>query len=185
MAINLHTWWQTVQIQISWLLQKPTDLDLHCLQRQDMSGFSRTRVKKHVKCRYKICTGKEQVFIGCHHIDLFIYQFGLWMKFYSLSHVMRKKVKHTYRSRWGIFFCNRKVSVLCLFFSWKIMLWVLTEALLICTHNICFQGEISRILHGYPSYLEHNIDFRRWLPPHYFKMYLLILFYVFKTHYFF
>ena len=22
---------QTVQIQISWLLQKPTDLDLHCL----------------------------------------------------------------------------------------------------------------------------------------------------------
>ena len=29
----------TVQIQISWLLQKPTDLDLHCLQRQDISGF--------------------------------------------------------------------------------------------------------------------------------------------------
>ena len=26
--------WQTVQIQIIWLLQKPTDLDLHCLQRQ-------------------------------------------------------------------------------------------------------------------------------------------------------
>ena len=25
--------------------QKPTDLDLHCLQRQDISGFSRTRVK--------------------------------------------------------------------------------------------------------------------------------------------
>ena len=23
---------------------KPTDLDLHCLQRQDISGFSRTRV---------------------------------------------------------------------------------------------------------------------------------------------
>ena len=46
-AINLHTSWQTVQIQISWLLlQKPSDLDLHCLQRQDISGFSRTRVKK-------------------------------------------------------------------------------------------------------------------------------------------
>ena len=27
-----HTLWQTVQIQISWLLKKPTDLDLHCLQ---------------------------------------------------------------------------------------------------------------------------------------------------------
>ena len=34
-----------MQIQISWLLQKPTDLDLHCLQRQGTSGFSRTRVK--------------------------------------------------------------------------------------------------------------------------------------------
>ena len=42
--INSHTSWQTVQFQISWILQKPTDLDLHCLQRQDISGFSRTRV---------------------------------------------------------------------------------------------------------------------------------------------
>ena len=25
-------------------LKKPTDLDLHCLQRQGISGFSRTRV---------------------------------------------------------------------------------------------------------------------------------------------
>ena len=28
---------QTVQIQISWLLQKPADLDLHCLLREGMS----------------------------------------------------------------------------------------------------------------------------------------------------
>ena len=26
--------------------EKPTDLDLHCLQRQCISGFSRTRLKK-------------------------------------------------------------------------------------------------------------------------------------------
>ena len=37
-----------MQIQISWLLQKPTDLDLHCLQRQGISGFSRTTVKKQL-----------------------------------------------------------------------------------------------------------------------------------------
>ena len=43
-AISSHTLWQTVQIQISWLLQKPTDLDLHCLQKQGISGFSMTRV---------------------------------------------------------------------------------------------------------------------------------------------
>ena len=34
-----------MQIQISWLLMKPTDLDLHCLQRQGISGFSKTRKK--------------------------------------------------------------------------------------------------------------------------------------------
>ena len=34
-----------MQIQTSWLLQKkPTYLDLHCLQRQSISGFSRTTV---------------------------------------------------------------------------------------------------------------------------------------------
>ena len=33
-----------MQSQISWLLQKPTDLNLHCLQRQGISGFRRTRV---------------------------------------------------------------------------------------------------------------------------------------------
>ena len=31
--INSCTEWQTVQIQISWLLKKPADLNLHCLQR--------------------------------------------------------------------------------------------------------------------------------------------------------
>ena len=35
-----------MQIQISWLLQKPTDLNLHCFQRQGISGFSRTRVNQ-------------------------------------------------------------------------------------------------------------------------------------------
>ena len=34
-----------MQIQVSRLLQKPADLDLHCLQRQGISGLSRTRVK--------------------------------------------------------------------------------------------------------------------------------------------
>ena len=46
--INWHTEWQTVQIQISWLLQKPTDLDLHCLQSQGISRFSKTRVNTPV-----------------------------------------------------------------------------------------------------------------------------------------
>ena len=37
--------------------QKPTDLDLHCLQRQGISGFSRTRVNYHLLSPYwEICT---------------------------------------------------------------------------------------------------------------------------------
>ena len=48
--INSHTYWQTVQIQISWLLKKPTDLDLHCLQKQGISRFSRTRLNWAVSC---------------------------------------------------------------------------------------------------------------------------------------
>ena len=42
--INSHTEWQTVQIQISWLLQKPADLDLQWLQRQGILELSRTSV---------------------------------------------------------------------------------------------------------------------------------------------
>ena len=55
---NSHSEWQTVQIQISWLLQKPTDLDLHCLQTQGISGFSRTRVKL---CMYYTHVGIRQI----------------------------------------------------------------------------------------------------------------------------
>ena len=38
------------------LVSSPTDLDLHCLQRQDISGFSRTRVNR-VRL-YSLYTGK-------------------------------------------------------------------------------------------------------------------------------
>ena len=45
--INPRTEWQTVQIQVSWLFQKPADLHLHGVQREGLSRFSRTRVKEH------------------------------------------------------------------------------------------------------------------------------------------
>ena len=51
--INSYTEWQTVQIQISWLLQKPADLDLHCLQRQGISGFSGTRVRIEIDIKWQ------------------------------------------------------------------------------------------------------------------------------------
>ena len=44
--IDSQTKWQTMQIQISWLLLKPADLDLLCLKMQGLSGFSRTMVNR-------------------------------------------------------------------------------------------------------------------------------------------
>ena len=38
-----------MQIQISWLLLKPTDLDLHCLLRQGMSCSTREGLKLAVQ----------------------------------------------------------------------------------------------------------------------------------------
>ena len=59
-----HTDWQTVQIQISWL----TDLDLHCLQRQGISGLSRTRVESFTPLLFGVwhreffpCSNSNQV----------------------------------------------------------------------------------------------------------------------------
>ena len=40
-----NTYQETVPIQISWLLLKPTDLDLHCFQRQGVSRDHQDRFK--------------------------------------------------------------------------------------------------------------------------------------------
>ena len=48
-----------MQIQISWLLQKPTHLDLHCLQMQGISGFSRTRVKSTFRTIFRVNTQRQ------------------------------------------------------------------------------------------------------------------------------
>ena len=76
-AINSHTLWQTVQIQISWLLQKPIDLDLHCLQKQSISGVSRTRVKFLSRMANSIDPDQEQSDLGLHCLHMSFCQ-GLW-----------------------------------------------------------------------------------------------------------
>ena len=65
-----------MQNQISWLLQKPTDLDLHCFQRQDISGFSRTRVNLRetrllVWCSLKLQTDLRSFQTWNGHLYLF------------------------------------------------------------------------------------------------------------------
>ena len=63
-------------------LQKPTDLDLHCLQRQDISGFSRTRVNPYPAVHdnpylCKQCMLKKPSFQDLHCLS---FSFGIWMK---------------------------------------------------------------------------------------------------------
>ena len=60
-AKNLHTWWQTVQIQISWLLQKPADLDLHCLQNRVYPGSTGLRLK----CQENLYLKMSTVYVVC------------------------------------------------------------------------------------------------------------------------
>ena len=59
-----HTEWQTVQLQISWLIQKPTDLNLHCLHRQGIFRTSRTRVYLKTSCKYRIRPNNCTVRLG-------------------------------------------------------------------------------------------------------------------------
>ena len=75
-----------MQIQISWLLQKPTDLDLHCLQRQgcpssarqglshqqaqNINRFIRYTLKIYVKISRK-CYNHDAVFPRQQKKDIF------------------------------------------------------------------------------------------------------------------
>ena len=60
---NSHIKWKTVQIQISWLLQKPTDLDLHSLLRQGMSCSARDGLKNNMFMLRKTCYFFHVVFM--------------------------------------------------------------------------------------------------------------------------
>ena len=76
-----------MQIQISWLFQKPTDLDLHCLQRQGISGFSRTRVNQE-ECLFSntvIYLTLLQLVLSAllHHSADFIFIFFIFCFFWN------------------------------------------------------------------------------------------------------
>ena len=76
--------------QSDYLIQivKPTDLDLHCLQRQDISGSSRTRVKNVILQYPEILSvnkeGLDQtVLFHLFILILFIYFFFFFFFFFA------------------------------------------------------------------------------------------------------
>ena len=126
-----HTEWQTVQIQISWLLRllkESTDLDLLCLQRKGLSGFSKTRVKT--------------MFFTCRLIDICVNYFCLscdwWLKMIRTCYIAPSKV----------LLFNQKVLIFFLFLHECICCGYSLEApcrgILMSTHNICFHEEIRK-----------------------------------------
>ena len=54
-----------MQIQISVLLQKPTDLDLHCLLRQGMSCSAREGLKRRSKKQNKTLGDVKKTHVFC------------------------------------------------------------------------------------------------------------------------
>ena len=76
---NSNAEWQTVQNQISWLLKKPTDLDLYCLQMQDISGFSRTRVNMGAD---QFDDDSVQVYDNCFPFFFFFFCFFFFFFFF-------------------------------------------------------------------------------------------------------
>ena len=93
-----HIQWQTVQIQISWLLQKPSDLDLHCLQMQGISRRSRTRVKNDI----------YYIFPQFGHLN--IRDIGIKEYFHPERHQLQM-------STHNIYFCGEIWKI------WNIFLW--------------------------------------------------------------
>ena len=70
-----------MQIQISW----PTDLDLHCLQRQDISGFRKTRVKTPQQFPYRAFQGGSSVALLLFFLRLC---FHLWNYFITYLYLI-------------------------------------------------------------------------------------------------
>ena len=150
---NLHTWWQTVQIQISWLLQKPTDLDLHCLQNRVYPGSAGQGLSINIKSvdKYNL---NYPYSIDCRLHELYKFQGGQfnWLIFGSIC--------------WYLHVSNRLSNLSCsvdtaLNFSIKSLTSIIeiTPMNAECRLLYKFQGQFSRPVltgiywHGKYSYM--------------------------------
>ena len=94
-----------MQIQISWLLQKPTDLDLHCLLRQGMS-----------------CLAREGLINSCNSVNNYNYlPINKWMLVWRTHGHL--EFKHNIQIAQGSFFIPKSTYIF-LMFPLKHMLWV-------------------------------------------------------------
>ena len=146
-----------MQIQISWLLQKPTYLDLYCLQKQGISGFSRTRVKKNLLNFHLYC-----------HLTWWHVHIGQRNQAFAISESNEPESGQHKASARADCMNTRAHQLLCCFYMpQRTSLLIATnpqvvgthnkhliELLLMSTHNICFHGEIRKIFTGYPFFLQ-------------------------------
>ena len=121
-----------MQIQISWLLQKPTDLDLHCLQMQGISGFSRTRVKSKIKYT---CNNCSRIHHSCgYDFQDLIQKIGALMKSHHLEIIKRNDIelyicisigeKENRQDNLGVYISSGFLSLILSFFLLSFFLFV-------------------------------------------------------------
>ena len=142
-----------MQIQISWLLKKPTDLDLHCFQIQVISRLSMTRVNKHSDpSDLQSWKQSSEMFYWnwWYNIDQFptktmIFSKKIVSKSYNMS------IKHSFFKIKSLAQdeMNIHTNVFCFFLFFlfspqKHMLWLLTVIILVSNQNIFFSWEIRK-----------------------------------------
>ena len=101
-----------MQVQISWLLQKPTDLDLHCLQRQGISEFSRTRTES----TNHNCSRQHPDFFYFLRVNkTWLFMWNVWFTWNVKSYFLRRlqKIENVVRCKFASCFNSQRHSVIC------------------------------------------------------------------------
>ena len=132
-GLNVHSWWQTVQIQISWLLH----LDLHCLQKRVYPGSAGQGLKapehRGTSNEYSQCmlSWKNKKILICYGIALDKALFSAKKNLYFSYFSTKTYLVGTHQKPLG-----ESIS--------------LGEALLMSTLNICFCWERRKLFSWYP-----------------------------------
>ena len=127
-VVDINSHLMTVQIQISWLLQKPADLDLHCLQWQGISdsagqGLTCFKRGKMSNASYSRSNPLKDSAEGCstlHPIDTCIVPDKRSVQLNIFSYFsMKTYVVGTHRSVYTRMFSWRNKKKTSILFDWE------------------------------------------------------------------
>ena len=148
-------------IQISWLLWKPTDLDLHCLQRQStcVSRFNRTRLKTKKVLILSQCFSDGDivnVHPSCYLLQNHWSEFNQTCYMYVTSPSVCHAISNISMVHGDFAMaCYRLSNLVLLISPWKCMLWVVRGASNeYPRHTVLCRNKKKNYLQDTSSYLE-------------------------------